>query len=355
MARLIRTETGGRGPFRGGLARGRRGPARAVARGRRARSSAGRQPRADGLGRAPRRGALHRRHPPPGDAADRRPALAHPRARVRSGSTSRAARAAPGVRGVIGPGECSALVGDLRVRGRGGRGASAPTASAQARAALAMIEVEWERARAAARPRRGGRAGRAARPTRRSERGDLERGLAEADVVVEATYRTQAVLHNSLETHQSICRFVGDTLEVYISTQYIWGVRAALAAGTRDSTPDRSGSSASTWAEASAPRTSPDDYTFIAAELARRTGRPVRCALTRARGEPRRRQPQRDDPAARRRRARRRHPDRARRRVRERGRLVRLELDGRGADAERSTPAPTSGRARARASSTCRR
>ena len=25
----------------------------------------------------------------------------------------------------------------------------------------------------------------------------------------------------------------------------------------------------------------PDDYTFIAAELAKRTGRPVRCALTR--------------------------------------------------------------------------
>ena len=34
------------------------------------------------------------------------------------------------------------------------------------------------------------------------ERGDLERGLAEADVVVEAEYRTQTLLHNSMETHQ---------------------------------------------------------------------------------------------------------------------------------------------------------
>ncbi len=48
----------------------------------------------------------------------------------------------------------------------------------------------------------------------------------EADVVVDGEYRTQVVVHNSLETHQSAANGSGDTLEVHISTQYIWGVRA---------------------------------------------------------------------------------------------------------------------------------
>ena len=94
-------------------------------------------------------------------------------------------------------------------------------------------------------------------------------------------------------------------------------------------------------------KTAADDYAFIArrARPPDRPAGPLRAHA--ARGEPRRRQPQRDDPAARRRRPRRRHADRARRRVRERRRLVGLELDDRGADAERSMPARTSARSRA--------
>ena len=61
-------------------------------------------------------------------------------------------------------------------------------------------------------------------------RGDYERGLAEADVVVAGEYRTAVVLHNSMETHQSVVQWVGDTVEVHISTQYIWGIRDAVAA-----------------------------------------------------------------------------------------------------------------------------
>ena len=84
-----------------------------------------------------------------------------------------------------------------------------------------------------------------------------------------------------METHQAVVQWVGDSVEVYISTQYIWGVRDEVASGARPAAPTRCASSASTWAAASARRTAPDDYTFIAAELAKRTGRPVRCALTR--------------------------------------------------------------------------
>src|SRR3712207_8729161 len=44
--------------------------------------------------------------------------------------------------------------------------------------------------------------------------------------VVEAEYTTQVALHNALETHQAVCRWHGDDqLDVYVSTQFIWGVR----------------------------------------------------------------------------------------------------------------------------------
>ena len=115
---------------------------------------------------------------------------------------------------------------------------------------------------------------------RTSERGDVEAGLAQADAVVEATYRTQTVLHNSLETHQSVCRFVGDTLEVYTSTQFVWGVRDELAAAF-GLDPDRVRVICESMGGGFGSKTAPGDYTVIAVELARRTGRPVRCALTR--------------------------------------------------------------------------
>ena len=54
--------------------------------------------------------------------------------------------------------------------------------------------------------------------SRRYERGDYERGLAEADAVVEAEYTTQTLNHNPLETHQCVCEWRGDTLDVYVST-----------------------------------------------------------------------------------------------------------------------------------------
>ena len=42
------------------------------------------------------------------------------------------------------------------------------------------------------------------------ERGDYERGLAEADVVVSGEFTTATVLHNSMETHQAVVQWVGD-------------------------------------------------------------------------------------------------------------------------------------------------
>ena len=122
---------------------------------------------------------------------------------------------------------------------------------------------------------------------RRYERGDVERGFAEADVVVEAEYRTQTVLHNSMETHQSVCRWEGDTLEVYISTQYIWGVRDAIAEQL-GLPQDNVRVVCNFMGGGFGAKNGPGDYTFIAAELAKRDRPAGPLRAHPPRGEPRR-------------------------------------------------------------------
>ena len=112
------------------------------------------------------------------------------------------------------------------------------------------------------------------------ERGDVDAGFAEADVVVEAEYRTQTVLHNAMETHQSVARWEGDTLEIYISTQFIWGIRDAVS-GQLELPPDRVRVVCNYMGGGFGAKNGPGDYTYIAIALAGKTGRPVRCALTR--------------------------------------------------------------------------
>ena len=108
----------------------------------------------------------------------------------------------------------------------------------------------------------------------------MERGFAEADAIVEAEYRTQTVLHNPFEPHQAICEWVGDELHVHISTQFIWGVRETIA--ERLELPqDKVRVVCEYMGGGFGAKNGPGSYTFIAAELAKRTGRPVRCALTR--------------------------------------------------------------------------
>src|SRR5207253_1724925 len=114
----------------------------------------------------------------------------------------------------------------------------------------------------------------------RYERGDFERALESADVVLESTFRTSVVLHNSMETHQAVCEWIGDALNVYISTQYIWGVRDAVAAEL-DIPGDKVRVVCEFMGGGFGAKNDPGEYTFIAAEFAKRTGRPVRCALTR--------------------------------------------------------------------------
>jgi xanthine dehydrogenase YagR molybdenum-binding subunit len=189
------------------------------------------------------------------------------------------ALASPGVHGAIGPGDIPQLEEECGFQGAAVAAVCADT-YAQARAALAAIEIEWEQLEVLLDPDEAIARGEQLIEPRVSARGDYEQGLAEADVVVEGEFRTQVVLHNSMETHQSVVQWVGDTLEIYISTQYIWGIRDEVA--TALGLPaDKVRVVCHYMGGGFGSKNSADDYTFIAIELANRTHRPVRCALTR--------------------------------------------------------------------------
>src|SRR4029077_5816365 len=70
------------------------------------------------------------------------------------------------------------------------------------------------------------------------ESGDLEAGMAEADVVVEADYATAAQVHHALEPHCAVAQWLGDELHAYVSTQGIWAARDEYA-GAFALDPDR--------------------------------------------------------------------------------------------------------------------
>jgi CO/xanthine dehydrogenase Mo-binding subunit len=191
-----------------------------------------------------------------------------------------AALALPGVRAALGPGDANGLDEEAGYVGAPIAAVAADTV-AQARAALDAIDVEWEELEVVLDPHEAVAREIFTAPPERYERGDYELALASADVVVvESTYRTSVVLHNSMETHQAVCEWVGDTLNVYISTQYLWGVRDEIAEAL-DMPADKVRVVCEYMGGGFGAKISAGEYTFAAAELARRTGRPVRCALTR--------------------------------------------------------------------------
>ncbi len=111
-------------------------------------------------------------------------------------------------------------------------------------------------------------------------RGDVNRGLAEADVVVEGTFTTQTAVHNCMETHGAVANWEGDHLTVWESTQSISDTRDHLAA-VFNLPLDRVrvichymgggfGSKQRVW-----------KHTILAALLSKTTHRPVRMVLTR--------------------------------------------------------------------------
>ena len=202
----------------------------------------------------------------------------HARARV-LGLDLDAARAASGVRAVIGPDDLGVLTAEPSYEGHAVAAVAADSAE-EARAAIERLAPEWDVLEPLLDPEEAVRRGSLLTEPRRHDRGDFDRGVAGADVVVEAEYRTQTLLHNPLETHQSVCHWEDDVLVVYTSTQNIWGVRDEIA-DAFGLPHDSVRVICRFMGGGFGAKNDAGDYTLVAAELARRTGAPVRCALAR--------------------------------------------------------------------------
>jgi xanthine dehydrogenase YagR molybdenum-binding subunit len=154
--------------------------------------------------------------------------------------------------------------------------------------ALALIKVEyralpyvvdWERARDAGAPQV-----RDDKPNveklNEYSRGDVERGFAGADVVIERTYRTAFEVHNPAETHGSVAAWEGDHLVVYDSTQNIHGVRDGLARALK--VPAANVTVIKNYMGGGfGSKLGLNEHTVVAANLARQAGRPVKILLAR--------------------------------------------------------------------------
>lgn len=111
-------------------------------------------------------------------------------------------------------------------------------------------------------------------------RGDVERALPAADVVIERRFSTSAVLHSCLEPHATVAHWEGDSLTVWESTQGVFAVQEDLAellkipiSRIRVISTHMGGGFGS--------KNSAHAHCVLAALLARRAGRPVRLALSR--------------------------------------------------------------------------
>lgn len=116
--------------------------------------------------------------------------------------------------------------------------------------------------------------------TDRYERGSVEKGFAEADVVLEETYTTPCEIHTPMELHGCVAKWDGDTLTIWESTQGVYAVQARVAevlgmplSRVRVIGHYMGGGFGS--------KLQADKYTIVAALLAKKTARPVKLFLTR--------------------------------------------------------------------------
>jgi xanthine dehydrogenase YagR molybdenum-binding subunit len=113
-----------------------------------------------------------------------------------------------------------------------------------------------------------------------TRRGDLQAGLAAAQVRIDAAYTTPMETHNPMEMHATIAAWDGDRVTLWDATQTVYGVRGTIAKTL--SMPSEHvrvishfiggafGGKGSAWS-----------HVVLAAMAARQVGRPVKLALTR--------------------------------------------------------------------------
>lgn len=112
------------------------------------------------------------------------------------------------------------------------------------------------------------------------ERGDVTKGFAEADSVLEMTFSTACELHTPLELHGCVAAWDGDRLTIWESTQGVYGVQAGVAKvlGLPLSKVRVIGSY---MGGGFGSKLRASKYTIIAAILARVSARPVKLFLSR--------------------------------------------------------------------------
>ncbi|UCD23748.1 MAG: xanthine dehydrogenase family protein molybdopterin-binding subunit [Gemmatimonadota bacterium] len=116
--------------------------------------------------------------------------------------------------------------------------------------------------------------------TQQYQRGDIEQGFVEADVVLEEDYRCECEIHTPMELHGCVAQWDGDSLTLWESTQGVYNVQAQAAAAlgvplskVRVVNRYMGGGFGSKLAAGK--------YTVIAALLAKEAARPVKLVLTR--------------------------------------------------------------------------
>ena len=107
-------------------------------------------------------------------------------------------------------------------------------------------------------------------------RGDIEAGLAAADVVIRRTCRTPVALHTALEPHGAVAHWEGDQLTIWESTQGIFRVRENVAKAL-ELPLSRVRVLMQYMGGGFGAKNGAGPHTYVAALFARRLGRPVRC------------------------------------------------------------------------------
>jgi xanthine dehydrogenase YagR molybdenum-binding subunit len=224
----------------------------------------------------------------------------HPHARVIKVDTAQAATM-PGVRAVLSaatPGADLEWPWDKEVKSKlfdphcrfEGEAVAAVAADTpyQARDALRAIRVEYEvlpfvvderRALEAGAPQVHG-GGNRVKPAQTYSRGDVAQGFAEADVVRERQYRTEAELHTPMELHGCVANWEGNALTLWESTQGVYAVQAGVAEVLRMPL-SRVRVIGHYVGGGFGSKLRPGKYSVIAALLAKQTARPVKLFLSR--------------------------------------------------------------------------
>jgi xanthine dehydrogenase YagR molybdenum-binding subunit len=131
-------------------------------------------------------------------------------------------------------------------------------------------------------PKRGNVLG--PKPRRGGDRGDVEKGFAEADVSIEASYEIPVHTHSPLESHGVIARWEGDQLTIWASTQGVFTVRNGVADALGI---DRKNVTVLTehmgggFGSKLAPSATGSAFAVVACRLAKQAGAPVKLMLDR--------------------------------------------------------------------------